>query len=145
MDQLKTQLAVVGKHGFWISSVLVLLVSLGIWFLSTSELQKENASQTSKIEGKIKSVKTVREGMSSIPNDLSHEEMRKLISKRQGEVLESWEKLHDRQKDILVWPKNTFNDRFLNEFIDKETGTVKLPFEQYVKFGELSLLPFDSC
>ena len=31
-------------------------------------------------------------------------------------------------------PKNTFNDRFLNEFIDKETGTVKLPFEHYVKF-----------
>ena len=104
MDQLKTQLAVVGKHGFWISSVLVLLVSLGVWFLSTSTLQQENASQTSKIKGKIQSVSSVQGEMSSIPNDLSHEEMQKLISKRQGEVLKSWEKLYDRQKDILVWP-----------------------------------------
>ncbi|MDB4532923.1 hypothetical protein N9248_01310 [bacterium] len=42
MDQLKTQLAVIGKHGFWISSVLVLLVSLGIWYMSTTNLQQEN-------------------------------------------------------------------------------------------------------
>ena len=134
MDQLKTQLAVIGKHGFWISSTLVLLASLGIWFMSTSALQEENASQTSKIKGKIESVSRVQNEIDSIPNDLSHEEMEKLISKRQDEVLKSWGKLYDRQKDILVWPKNTFNDRFLNEFIDKDTGTVKLPFEHYVKF-----------
>ena len=134
MDQLKTQLAVIGKHGFWISSTLVLLASLGIWFMSTSALQEENASQTSKIKGKIESVSRVQNEIDSIPNDLSHEEMEKLISKRQSEVLKSWGKLYDRQKDILVWPKNTFNDRFLNEFIDKDTGTVKLPFEHYVKF-----------
>ena len=134
MDQLKTQLAVVGKHGFWISSALVLLASLGIWYMSTSTLQNENASQTSKIEGKIKSVSTVQGELSSIPNDFSHAEMDKLIIKRQDEVLKSWGKLYDRQKDILVWPENTFNDRFLNEFIDKESGTVKLPFEHFVKF-----------
>ena len=134
MDQLKTQLAVVGKHGFWISSALVLLASLGIWYMSTSTLQNENASQTSKIEGKIKSVSTVQGELSSIPNDFSHAEMDKMIIKRQDEVLKSWGKLYDRQKDILVWPENTFNDRFLNEFIDKESGTVKLPFEHFVKF-----------
>ena len=134
MDQLKTQLAVVLKHGFWISSVLVLLSSVGIWYLSTSTLQKENASQTSKIKGKIQSVSTIQGELSSIPNDLSHEEMQKLITKRQDEVLKSWEKLYNRQKDILVWPTNTFNDRFLSEFIDQTTGTAKLPFEHYVKF-----------
>ena len=113
MDQLKTQLAVIGKHGFWISSVLVLLVSLGIWYMSTTNLQEENDSQTSKITGKINSVSQVQGLLDSLPNDLSHQEMEKLISTRQGEVLESWEKLYDRQKDILVWPKNTFDDRFL--------------------------------
>ena len=133
MDQLKTQLAVIGKHGFWISSVLVLLVSLGIWYMSTTNLQQENDSQTSKITGKINSVSQVQGLLDSLPNDLSHQEMEKLISKRQGEVLESWEKLYDRQKDILVWPKNTFDDRFLNEFIE-EDGTAKLPFEHYVPF-----------
>jgi hypothetical protein len=133
MDQLKTQLAVIGKHGFWISSVLVLLVSLGIWYMSTTNLQEENDSQTSKITGKINSVSQVQGLLDSLPNDLSHQEMEKLISTRQGEVLESWEKLYDRQKDILVWPKNTFDDRFLNEFIE-EDGTVKLPFEHYVPF-----------
>ncbi|MDA8967966.1 hypothetical protein N9F76_01595, partial [bacterium] len=133
MDQLKTQLAVIGKHGFWISSVLVLLVSLGCWYWSTTTLQKENESQTSMINSNITSVKSVQDDLHKIPNDLSHQEMEKLISKRRGEVLKSWEKLYDRQKDILVWPTNTFNDRFLNEFIKKD-GTVKLPFEHYVKF-----------
>ena len=134
MEQLKAQFAVVGKYGFWIASVVVLLASLGIWYWSTSSLQQENASQTSKITSKIESVRLVQGELSSLPNDLSHAEMDKLISKRQDEVLKSWQKLYDRQKDILVWPKNTFNDRFLNEFIDKEDGTVKLPFEHFVKF-----------
>jgi len=133
MDQLKTQLAVIGKHGFWISSVLVLLVSLGVWYMSTTSLQQENESQTTKITSKITSVKSVKDDLHKIPNDLSHQEMEKLINKRRGEVLKSWEKLYDRQKDILVWPTNTFNDRFLSEFIQKD-GTVKLPFEHYVKF-----------
>ncbi|MGB1708032.1 MAG: hypothetical protein ACPHF4_09430, partial [Rubripirellula sp.] len=101
--------------------------------MSTSTLQKENASQTAKIKGKIQSVSTIQGELSSIPNDLSHEEMQKLITKRQDEVLKSWEKLYNRQKDILVWPTNTFNDRFLSEFIDQTTGTAKLPFEHYVK------------
>lgn len=141
MDQLKTQLAVIGKHGFWILSVLVLLASLGVWFMSTSALKQENDSQTSRIQGKITSVNSVRGQLSELPNETSHEEMRKLISQRQGEVLKSWEKLYDRQKDILVWPENTFNNEFLREFVEFDPGqdpikdgTVKLPIESYVAF-----------
>ena len=141
MDQLKTQLAVIGKHGFWILSVLVLLASLGVWFMSTSTLKQENDSQTSRIQGKITSVNSVRGQLSELPNETSHEEMRKLISQRQGEVLKSWEKLYDRQKDILVWPENTFNNEFLREFVEFDPGqdpikegTVKLPIESYVAF-----------
>jgi hypothetical protein len=132
MDQLKTQLAVVGKHGFWISSVLVLFASLGIWYMSTSALQQENEQQTSRINGKITSVNSIQGQLSELPNELSHQEMETLISQRRDEVLKSWEKLYDRQKDILVWPQDTFNQEFLNEFV--EDGVVKLPIEHYVDF-----------
>ena len=132
MDQLKTQLAVVGKHGFWISSVLVLFASLGIWYMSTSALQQENEQQTSRIKGKITSVNSIQGQLSELPNELSHQEMETLISQRRDEVLKSWEKLYDRQKDILVWPEDTFNQEFLNEFV--EDGVVKLPIEHYVDF-----------
>ena len=128
MDQLKTQLAVVGKHGFWIASVLVLLVSLGVWYLSTAALVKLRTSQTTKITGAYTQVSNVREELPKIPNDLSHEEMNELITDRQGEVLKSWKQLYDRQENILVWPQETFNQEFLNEFVGK------VPIENFVEF-----------
>lgn len=50
MDQLKTHFAVAVKYGFWIASALVLLVSLGIWYTTTSALDDENNRQTQKIQ-----------------------------------------------------------------------------------------------
>ena len=53
MDQLKAQLAVVLKYGFWITCSLVLIASLAIWYLTTSKLADENQKQTSKINNAI--------------------------------------------------------------------------------------------
>ena len=116
MDQLKIQLAAIGKYGFWIASALVLLGSVGIWYMSTSALKKENDSQTNKITTAIERVRTAKDELPKQPNDLSHEAMKELIDKRRGEVMKSWEKLYNRQKDILVWPTGTFNQKFLDEF-----------------------------
>ena len=86
MDQLKTQLAVVFKHGFWISTVLVLLSTVGVWYMSTSALEKENDSQTSKINSAISTVSSVQGDLPQQPNDLSHTKMNALIEDRQSQL-----------------------------------------------------------
>ena len=128
MDQLKTQLAVVAKYGFWISSALVLLVSLGIWFMTTSALEDENEKQTQKITNSINTVKSVQIELSDLPNEHSHEKMEEMIKKRQQEVLDAWEVFYERQKDILVWPEGIFQQELVDEYKDK------VPIETFIDF-----------
>lgn len=79
MDQLKTQLAAVAKHGFWIGSVLILIGSLIVWYLSTASLAEETESESSRLSGKVRQITTVSGGMATVPNDLSHEVMREMV------------------------------------------------------------------
>ncbi len=131
MDKIKDQLAVAMKYGFWIGSVAVLLGSLGIWYMTTSKLSEENASQTSKIKQAISTVSTVQSEISKHPNEISHAEMKLMIEKRQQQVLESWQTLYDRQRDILTWPEEELTKNFVDEFRDL------LPIEVHVDFPTL--------
>ena len=136
MDQLKTQLAVVMKYGFWISSGLVLLVSLAIWFLTTSKLADENQKQTSKITSAIQTVSSVQQELPTLPNQHSHDEMEKLIEQRQDQVLQSWTRLYDRQRQLLTWPVDELKADFVKEFedLDNDGKRPDLPFEVYINF-----------
>src|SRR6476659_4289747 len=51
MDQLKTQLAAVKQHSFWVMCLGILGVSLGSWWVSTSKLDGEQSAQVGKIKG----------------------------------------------------------------------------------------------
>ncbi len=137
MDQLKAQLAVVLKYGFWITCSLVLIASLAIWYLATSKLADENQKQTSKINSAISQVSSVRSELPTLPNELSHKEMRKLIKARRDEVVTAWKKLYDRQRGILTWPVEELKADFVDEFedLDPDNGMrPDLPFEVFVKF-----------
>ena len=131
MDQLKKQLAVVMEYSFWIGSAIVLLGSVGVWYLTTSNLNQEHESQVRKLNSDHETVTQVRNGLFEQPNDLSHAEMDKLIDKRKGEVLESWKTLYDRQRPILTWPTEELTDDFIKEF----EGLI--PIEKYVEFPTL--------
>ncbi len=130
MDQIKTQLAVALKYGFWIGSVLVLISSLVVWYLSTSTLAQETESESSRLEGVIRKISGVQGAMSGLPNDKSHEVMNQMIKKRQDEVLQSWQTLFDRQIDHLTWPR----EELLDDFVDRYEG--KIPIEQYIDFPD---------
>ncbi len=56
MDKIKAQLAVALKYGFWIGSVLVLISSLVVWYLSTSTLAQETDSKSSRLDGVIRKI-----------------------------------------------------------------------------------------
>lgn len=127
MDQLKAQLAVAIKYGFWIGSAFVLLTSLGVWYWTTSKLASESAAQTSKIKSAISTVRAIESELFKHPNELSHEQMNALIAERQDQVLQSWKTLYDRQRNILTWPEN-LTANFVDEFVDL------IPIEIYVPF-----------
>jgi hypothetical protein len=138
MDQVKEQLAVVLKYGFWIGSAIVLIGALAIWFLATSDLDQQTEKQIRDIKSDVSTVADYRSKLPTQPNDISHEQMKEMIDERKQEVLQAWQKVFDQQRDILTWP-DKMQDEFLNEFKyakDPETGKVdknklKLPFEKY--------------
>ena len=54
--------------------------------------------------------------------------MQRLIADRQDEVLDSWQTLYDRQRDILTWPVKELKQDFVDEFKDL------IPIEMFVEF-----------
>ncbi|QEG00038.1 hypothetical protein Mal15_41060 [Stieleria maiorica] len=141
MDQVKEYLAVAIKHGFWIGSSLVLIGALGVWYLSTSDLNAKTDAQIRKIEGDVQKVSQYQGELPTQPNDLSHLWMNEKIEIRKQEVLTAWQNVFDAQRDILTWPTK-LKDEFVDEFKyvrDPETGKIdknrlKLPFEKYEQF-----------
>lgn len=128
MDQVKAQLAVAMKYGFWIGTSIIFLASLGVWFMTTSKLAEESAAQTSAINGAISTVSGVQSELSTLPNEHSHKVMNQMIAARQDEVLESWKTLYERQRDILTWPVKELRQDFVDEFKHM------IPIETYVEF-----------
>ena len=134
MDQLKTQLAVVMKYGFWISCSLVLIASVAIWYLATSALGEENQQRTSKINSAIQTVSSVQQELDTLPNDHSHAEMQKLIEARQQEVMDSWKRLYDRQQSILTWPEAELGKDFVEKYQFKDEDGNPIPIEKAIEF-----------
>lgn len=137
MDKIKAQLAIAMKYGFWIGTVLILISSLAVWYMSTSTLASETDSESGRLEGVLRKISTVKGAMSALPNAKSHQAMEEIVKQRQDEVLKSWQTLFDRQKDHLTWPR----DVLLDDFVDKFEG--KIPIEQYIDFPDPApLSPF---
>ncbi len=127
MGQLKEQLAGVLRYGFWIGAGFVAIVSIAVWYMSTSSLQAEADSQQSKIKSAFTSVTSLQSELSTHPNEKSHEMMRALIETREEEVLEAWTEMYARQRSLLTWPLELQQD-FVDEFKDL------IPIERYVQY-----------
>ncbi|MEM6364016.1 MAG: hypothetical protein AAF745_06305, partial [Planctomycetota bacterium] len=128
MDQLKEQLAVVLKYGFWITTAIILLGAIAVWYMVTGDLIAENEDRTRKIEGYVQQVNNVRMELSSHPNQKSHDEMQNLIEARQEEVLEAWRTSFDRQREILVWPRKELQKELVDEYEDL------IPIEAFIDY-----------
>ena len=130
MDKLKEQLAPIIKYGFWIGTVLIMIASAVVWYMSTSTLAEETDSEVSRLNGKISQISRVQGGLAEVPNDKSHEVMEQMIASRQEEVYKSWQTLFERQKPYLTWPREVLEE----DFVKKIEGW--MPIEQYVDFPD---------
>ena len=59
MDQVKVALAVLKKYHFWLLTVLVLGVGIGVWFMATASRATEFKDHLAKIEAADKSLGSV--------------------------------------------------------------------------------------
>src|SRR5204863_230825 len=117
MDQLKTQLALVKQHSFWVMCLGILGVSLGSWWVSTAKLQGEQAAQVSKIKGNFDGLNTVT-SQAEHPNESVIKGMDTLNQRYAQEVLNGWQLQYKQQEAVLVWPAKFKTTGFV-AFVDK--------------------------
>jgi hypothetical protein len=113
MDQLKTQLAAIKQHSFWVMAGGILLVTLGSWWYSTGKLRAQKESGLSAIKTSFENVNQIRTAQPQHPNASTAAGMDDQIKKYAQEVLKGWELQYDQQKDVLVWPESFAKSGFL--------------------------------
>src|SRR5262245_38961813 len=104
MDQLKTQLAAVKQHSFWVMCLGIWRVSIGSWWVSTGKLQSERTAQQEKIKSSFSSLQTIA-GTPQHPNQSVLDGMDSIIRRYNADVLAGWQLQYDQQAGVLVWPQ----------------------------------------
>ncbi len=110
MDQLKTIWANIVKYHFWILMPLVLLASLGAFYVSRSSLDEKVKSRISKLENDFRVVSTLNIQAPKHPNTASDKKMDEMLTAVTMNVKEAWSKQYERQKPILTWSSNVIRD-----------------------------------
>jgi hypothetical protein len=113
MDQLKTQLAVVKQHSFWVMCLGILGMTIASWWISTGKLRAERDSRKGEIDSSITSISQIQTQQPQHPNAATNQGMKALKYAYALEVQKGWDLQYQRQEKILVWPPN-----FTQEFHD---------------------------
>ena len=112
MDQLKQALSVLRKYHFWMLCVLILVLYVGTWFVSTSAMTKTTNDRAGKIEAAFKTGESIV-NISLHPNEGSRTMMNALKSAEADQVRQAWERRYREQEDVLKWPQELLPDFIL--------------------------------
>lgn len=110
MDQLKEQLVKIKPFAFWIACVVILLGSLGTWYLATSKLHQEQTDNKAKINSAFQNLVSIQPKLADHPNPDTNAEMTKLTLAYGEEVARGWELQYKSQESVLVWPESFDKD-----------------------------------
>src|SRR3990172_176886 len=104
MDQLRTMLAWLKKHHFWVLTALVAVIGLGSWWSAAGSLSAQYKANESKIKTEFTSLSTLQ-GNPFHPNGTINEKQAAEIKKLAESVGVVWQQLYDRQREhVLEWP-----------------------------------------
>src|SRR5437773_496038 len=117
MDQLKTQLAAVKQHSFWVMCVGILGVSIGSWWDSTGTLASQRASREGEIKNGFQGLQTIGQ-TAEHPNSKTLEGMDELNRRYALEIARGWQLQYDQQAGVLVWAEG-FEQSGFRAFVDK--------------------------
>jgi hypothetical protein len=105
MDQLKTFLAAVKKHHFWILCGLSCLVGLGMVYGASGKLLKAYDSKKSDISGVERKLADYTGG-SDHPNENWVKAVKGKTEDFRRKVYDAWVKLYEQQRINFFWPKD---------------------------------------
>ncbi|MBI1248051.1 hypothetical protein GC197_09445 [bacterium] len=113
MEKLRPILAALKKYYFWVCAVVVILVGVPSWLMSTSNLDKARADREQEIESGLSAVRQIA-STPNHPNGTYETEMQKWLQKYRVDIDEAWEAKWEVQQKVLTWPTelNTQNKNF---------------------------------
>ncbi|MHB9066308.1 MAG: hypothetical protein ACYC4B_21120 [Pirellulaceae bacterium] len=109
MDQLKQAFSVLKKHHFWLLCILIVVLYVGTWFMSTSSMTKATEARTGVISSAFSSGDRIAQ-IQNHPNPASAEMMESLNRAEAEQVRLAWERRFREQEDVLVWPQELLPD-----------------------------------
>ena len=143
MDQVKAILAVMKKNAFWILIGVVVLMGLGVWFISAAALAKRYEERKSTLETKYTTVSGIKSEATGEdaehPNEQTIEQWEARVGRNRVEALKAWNVMYDDQKLRNQWPRTlsplfhrmirTIGDRDIpNEFLEEYQTFIKKHF-----------------
>jgi uncharacterized membrane protein YgcG len=104
MDQVRTILAWLKQHHFWVLTGLVALIALGCWWSAAGTLSAQYEANEQQITAQFNSLSTLRSNPFH-PNEVINEKQITETKEQTASVAEIWEALYERQReDVLEWP-----------------------------------------
>lgn len=121
MDQIRTALAWLKRHHFWVLTGLIALIALGCWWKGTSTFSAKYDTDQKMIQAEFTNLKTERDKPFH-PNEGINQRQGTEVTKQSADVLKVWEKLYDKQRQsVLKWP-DQLAPEFRNDVEKKQFG-----------------------
>ena len=110
MDQLKEQLVKIKPYAFWIACVVILLGSVGVWWMATGTLSEQRTANTTKIKGAFSNLVSIGPKLPTHPNPGTNTKMQEVSLAYGEEIARGWALQYSRQEGVLVWPASFDQD-----------------------------------
>ncbi|WP_254512664.1 hypothetical protein [Anatilimnocola floriformis] len=134
MDQLKEQLVKIKPYAFWIACVVILLGTVGVWYMATSTLTEQRTAAKAKIDGAFNGLNGINPKLAKHPNPGTNIKMVELSMAYGEEIARGWDLQYRRQEGVLVWPASF--DQDFQDAVKDLRPIEKVP----VKTAELRLM-----
>jgi|GEM_PF-5701930 len=109
MEQVK-------KHYFWILMAIIIIGSLGIWFMATGSMVTDYNARKSTLDGLFQNIQQIF-NKHDHPNQLLIDEIGNETKKLVDDYMAAWEKLYEQQQANNLLPE-ALNDDFKKDFPD---------------------------
>jgi hypothetical protein len=154
MDQIRTALAWLKRHHFWVLTGLVVLIPLGCWWSSSKKMSATYETGQKTIAAGLTEVQSVL-STPFHPNDTINNHQIAEIKKESDSVAKLWQELYDKQRaEVLKWPaslskafrdaveKMQFNDEISSELRNNYQNYIDAHFKELPK--QISARPLEA-